>query len=108
MAKVYLISKKDKDSIIDLENTVYKIGVTKQKVENRIKQLQTGSDKKLETVKTFESNFAYSVERNLHKIFNHKRINREWFKLDENDVTTFLLLCQKFEHNFNTLNTLNT
>jgi len=81
MAKVYLISKKDKDSIIDLENTVYKIGVTKQKVENRIKQLQTGSDKKLETVKTFESNFAYSVERNLHKIFNHKRINREWLNL---------------------------
>lgn len=104
MKKVYLIAKNNKEIIIDNEDTVYKIGVTKQKVEKRIKQLQTGSDKKLESIKEFNSNYAFSVERNLHRIFSHKRINREWFKLDENDVKNFLSLCEKFESAFDSLN----
>lgn len=107
MRKIYLISALDKELIIDTENIVYKIGITKQKGTKRIKQLQTGTDKKLEIVKEFNSNFPFKVESNLHRYFKDKKINREWFKLSSTDVSNFISLCNKYEEGFKILDDSN-
>lgn len=103
MRKIYLISALDKDIIIDPENIVYKIGITGQNKDKRLKQLQTGTDKKLEVVKEFSSNYPFKVEGNLHRYFSDKKINREWFKLDKTDIDNFLSLCEKYEAGFKLL-----
>ena len=106
MRKIYLISALEKNVIIDPENIVYKIGITLQKKDKRLKQLQTGTDKKLEIVKEFESKYPFKVESYLHKYFKEKRISREWFKLNENDVSGFIELCKSIEKNFSVLENL--
>lgn len=102
MRKVYLISALNKESIID-DEIIYKIGITKQEKNKRIKQLQTGTDKKLEIVKEFYSYFPFKLEKTLHNYFVTKRLNREWFKLTNEDVNNFIKLCEKYENNFNKL-----
>jgi hypothetical protein len=103
MRKIYLISALPKSDVINDDEIVYKIGITKQAKDKRLKQLQTGTDKKLEIVKEFSSNYPFKVEGNLHRYFQHKKINREWFKLDSNDLQIFLTLCEQYEKNFKLL-----
>ena len=52
MAFVYLIGKIDDDNIC-------KIGVTKNKVLNRLNELQTGSSDELYIKQTFETNYPF-------------------------------------------------
>lgn len=104
MRKIYLISAMDKEVIAaNDEDIVYKIGVTKQKVEARLKQLQTGTDKRLDIISVFESHYPFKVERNLHNRFKSKKENREWFNLTKEDIESFQTLCQIYENNFKLL-----
>lgn len=102
MRKIYLISALNKESIID-DEIIYKIGITKQEKNKRLKQLQTGTDKKLEIVLEYNSEFPFKLEKTLHNYFYKKRINREWFKLTKQDISTFLDLCNKYENGFHIL-----
>ena len=56
-----------------------KIGYTKNKIENRLKQLNTGSDSKLYCIGYMQGNM--DKEKELHKQFSNERIrqNGEWF-----------------------------
>ena len=56
-----------------------KIGYTKGKVENRLKQLNTGSDSKLYCIGYIQGNIE--TEKELHKKFAAYRLrqNGEWF-----------------------------
>ena len=75
----------------------YKIGMTKQNVNRRLKQLQTGNSEDLELVKYLMVENYKKVEKSLHNHFSHKRINREWFNLSKNDVSDFEKNIRKYE-----------
>jgi len=80
--------------------TLYKIGFSKHP-NKRIDNLQTGNDGELKLIDKFESVHIQQVERTLQRLFLHKKINREWFRLDLEDVQNFRSICQKIENNLN-------
>jgi len=71
--KLYFIQEENRGSI--------KIGISKEP-EERLKALQTGNSKKLRLLWMVNPKNR-SVERNLHKIFNDDRLEREWFEPTE-------------------------
>lgn len=79
------------------DNELYKIGVTKGSVENRIKKLQTGNGNKLICVNSFKSNRPYKLESLLHSHFANDREEGEWFLLSKEQVESFTSLCEKYE-----------
>lgn len=88
---------------------LYKIGATNS-LKNRLKTNQTGCPYKLEIVYSFESEFAYKVEKLLHKDFvqykkdeNDNDIKGEWFALQQEQLDTFLNKCSIYENNFKIL-----
>jgi hypothetical protein len=101
MAKIYLMKS---NNINDLEEEhKYKIGLTIREVNKRKKELQTGNPDQLITIKEFETEYPFKVEKSLHNYFKHKNIEREWFMLEKNDIEQFIDLCNKFENNFKIL-----
>lgn len=92
MAFVYLISNIDDDNIC-------KIGVTKKKdIENRKKELQTGSSNELYIRNSFETKYPYKLEKMLHRHFHDKILLNEWFKLSNEDINNFINTCNKYEN----------
>lgn len=92
MAFVYLISNIDDDNIC-------KIGVTKKKdIENRKKELQTGSSNELYIRNYFETKYPYKLEKMLHRHFHDKILLNEWFKLSNEDINNFINTCNKYEN----------
>lgn len=69
-----------------------KIGITSN-VENRIYALQTANAVKIVKKLVFGFNDARPVEKVLHSTFGSKRLNREWFMLDEKDITKIRQIC---------------
>ena len=66
--------------IFDSLSRLMKIGVSKD-VNKRLKTLSTGN-LNLHLVLVIKGN----EERFLHKLFKHKRIKGEWFRLDSGDL----------------------
>lgn len=99
MGYIYLF-----ESVSEYEK-LYKIGYTKNKqtLKKRIKQLQTGNPNKIKMVDFFKSYHGRKVETTLHNIYSTRRLEGEWFKLDEYDVENFNESCKKIEHNFDIL-----
>ena len=81
--------------IADTINETYKIGKTKNDVNKRLKQLQTGNSSELILIDTFKTDYPYRLESILHNKFRHKQIQNEWFALDNNDVINFKKICQE-------------
>ena len=102
--KVYFISSELNDTIL------YKIGITKREVKDRLKELKTGNAAKLDIVNIFESKWASKIESNLHIFYNKKRIegSKEWFNLEQDDVIEFMNRCQTIHNNFELLSSNNT
>lgn len=94
MGKVYLIGT---------ENDQYKIGMTRGAVNERIEQLQVGNPLTLEFVNEFETRHFKRVEKWLHKVYASKRMEGEWFDLNEEDVANFSKHCQKGHDIYETL-----
>lgn len=89
-----------------IENSVdgaIKIGFTKSKVEKRLKQLLTGSSGELNLIKTFPTEYGIKTEKHLHRVYLSKKIRREWFSLDIDDIQLIEELIKKFEGNINFL-----
>ena len=92
MAFVYIISKIDDEKIC-------KIGVTKKKdIEDRKKELQTGSSNELYIRNSFETKYPYKLEKMLHRHFHDKILLNEWFKLSNEDINNFINTCNKYEN----------
>lgn len=87
MSKIYLLQVGD----------YFKIGYTKNSVEKRVKQLQTGSSEEITIKQVFETKHGMKVERALHSVLSHKRIIGEFFDLSLEDLNNFLIYCNKFE-----------
>jgi hypothetical protein len=100
--KVYLISSEINGS------TLYKIGITKREVKDRLKELKTGNAADLNIINIFESKWASKIESNLHGRFILKNISGEWFDMSEEDVKSFTEICKMLHNNFEILSTQNT
>lgn len=80
-----------------------KIGVSKNNCNKRLKQLQTGSSEKLELEYVFETQYPYTIEKNLHNKFKEKKLLNEWFILNEEDVNSIDYYIKLDEKNLRTL-----
>lgn len=98
--KVYLISSEINNHIL------YKIGITKREVSQRLKELKTGNAAELNIVSIFESKWATKIEANLHKRYKH--ISGEWFQLETEDVKNFNDICKMVHDNFELIYTKNS
>lgn len=83
---VYLLSEWGKDG-------VYKIGVTKGKLENRIKKLQTGNSNEIYLVDYYETDIPYHIEGYLHRKFFIENVKNEWFELNVDEIMHFKEYC---------------
>ena len=88
---VYLIQDTGKDN-------AYKIGVTKNLVTERKKELQTGNSSELEIITFFETKYPYKLEAMLHRYYNQSNIKNEWFSLTDDNVSGFTQLCHKLNN----------
>lgn len=91
MAFVYLLCDSGQ------ENT-YKIGVTRGKIEKRIKQLQTGNSEEITLLKYHETKYPFFLEKSLHSKFKNQQKNNEWFDLEFDDVLNFNEHCLAIEN----------
>lgn len=91
------------------EEKYYKIGITKRKVEQRIKDLKTGNPADFNIEKIYRTDkYANSIEKRLHSKFKSKKIDGEWFILEHEDIQKFESLCDQYYETFNMLQEDNT
>lgn len=95
MGYVYLIR--------NLENDTYKIGVTKNNPQKRVKQLQTGCSSPLDLLHIYETKYPYRLEKMLHTKFMLHKVEGEWYKLPKENVTSFLSICDQLQNTLNIL-----
>ena len=86
MAFVYLLGDSGQDN-------TFKIGMTRGKIEKRIKQLQTGNGEEIYLVNYYETEYPFFVERLLHTKFYPKQKRNEWFNLNVKDIVNFKEIC---------------
>lgn len=94
MKYIYLIQS--------LENSYYKIGVSKHP-NKRIKELQTGNSSELKLIETYQSEFAHKIEKSLQNRYAHLKKEGEWFDLSIENEVSFKKECRLIEENINTL-----
>jgi len=90
MKNIYLIEATSEEGL------VYKIGITKREVNERIKEFKTGNISDFNPIRIYQTEkFVHSIETRLHKHFGEKRIDmsREWFNLNQDDIDSFMPLC---------------
>lgn len=80
------------------ENT-FKIGVTRQNINKRIKQLQTGNGSDIYLVNYHETKYPFFIEHRLHLYFYQKQKKNEWFELNNEDINRFKEICINIEEN---------
>jgi predicted GIY-YIG superfamily endonuclease len=90
MKYVYLIQS--------LEDSRYKIGVSKHP-KKRISQLQTGNSSKLKLIESYNSEFAYQIEKTLQRRYSYLRKEGEWFDMSISNEVSFIEECRKIETN---------
>lgn len=103
MGIVYLINIKNTD--------LYKIGITKKTVEERIKSLQTGNPINIIIKETYESDMYQKIETIIHRRWKHKKyisedfdyLKGEWFRLTSDDIQQFKYQCENIENSINYL-----
>lgn len=76
---------------------IYKIGVTRGKIENRIKKLQTGNSGEIYLIKSFETYCPFFIERLLHKTYQFKKVLNEWFELTKEEIDNFETKCTAYQ-----------
>jgi hypothetical protein len=91
MGFVYLITEENCDN-------KYKIGSTKkQKIEDRIKELQTGNPSKLILKDYFKTNHPFKLEGMLHRHYHKNNELNEWFNFNDNEIKEFQNICNKYQ-----------
>jgi len=99
--KVYLISSGDVEK-------QYKIGYTRRDVEDRVKEFRTGNSNNLEVISVFESKWGTKIESSLHRKYKTKKIDGEWFDLNQEEVNSFKLECKRIHDMFELISNQNT
>lgn len=81
--------------IENTETLEYKIGITRNDPEKRLKQLQTGSAAILDLKAWFHTKYPYRLESILHKNYAPSHVHGEWYALTSEQVENFLVVCTK-------------
>ena len=102
MINIYLISSDTNGK------KLYKIGITKRSIPERIKEFKTGNASELLIVDSFVSKWARKIEATFHRSLKPKKISGEWFDLDEEDIDTFKSKCIAMNENFEIIESSNT
>jgi len=102
MVNIYLISSETNGK------TLYKIGITKRSIPERLKELKTGNASELLIVDSFSSKWARKIEATFHRSLKQKRISGEWFDLSEEDISSFKSRCKAIHDNFELIESSNT
>lgn len=102
MINVYLISSEINGKVL------YKIGITKRNIEDRIKEFKTGSASEFRIVDSFSSKWARKIEAGLHRAFRQKRISGEWFDLCDGDLSSFRERCETMHAGLDSIEKNNT
>lgn len=89
--------------ICDPGQELFKIGVTTGKIENRIKELQTGNGSELFISNYFKCDYPFKLEKMLHARFRPKNVLNEWFKLSLDDIENFKNTCLELNNTLNCL-----
>ena len=79
------------------ETFLYKIGITKNKPKERLKQLQTGNAAPLILIEVFQTVHSFTMETALHAHFISKKKEGEWFELTDDEVKGFISICKEKE-----------
>lgn len=79
------------------DKRLYKIGSTKNSIQKRINDLQTGCPYRIDLLYKHESEFGQIVERTLHNRYTHLKTHGEWFQLDITEEVNFIINCKKIE-----------
>ena len=96
MAFVYLLGDSGHDNI-------YKIGITRNAIDKRIKQLQTGNSGEIFLINYYETDYPFYFENILHLKYYPNQKKGEWFELDDEDVLNFKSICESLEKNIEPL-----
>lgn len=92
--------------LINIEKTdLYKIGITRKTVEERMKSLQTGNPLKLVLVDSYKSDKHQKIETIIHRRLKHKKyisedfenLKGEWFQLTFQETLEFKKICIQIE-----------
>jgi hypothetical protein len=100
MGYVYLILQTDSNY---LES--FKIGITKNQPEIRVKQLQTGNPNKISLLKSYKSDNYLKIERWLHRKHGMTKTeaSNEWRYLTNESIDRFITDCEEADDTFNFL-----
>jgi hypothetical protein len=88
--------------IKNTSESYYKIGVSNNP-KKRIKNLNTGNSSELILIQTYETKYAYKIEKNLHRKYSYLRKYGEWFDFSIVEENNFLDNCKKIENGIITL-----
>lgn len=104
MGFVYLLLQVDADG-----QETYKIGITKNDPELRVKQLQTGNPSKISVLRVYESDNYLKVEQWMHRKHGASKTEakNEWRNLTNDQVINFLLECKNADETISILKQTN-
>lgn len=91
MAYVYLLGEFSDDG------ERCKIGVTRGKLENRVKKLQTGNPNEIYLISYFETDYPFEVERRMHMRYSGVNVKNEWFAIPLEDRSRFNEICAGYD-----------
>lgn len=78
-----------------------KIGFTKRKVKDRIKELNSPN---LILILDYETKYPTQLEKAIHFRFKHYNIEREWFLLNDFKTEELKQICEKLDESICIIN----
>lgn len=84
--------------LCDPSTNLFKIGMTRNNVGKRIGELQTGNSCEIHLVKKFDTEIPSFIESSLHRHFLPKHSLNEWYELDNDDISNFESICNKYQN----------
>jgi hypothetical protein len=79
--------------------TLYKIGITKNNIEKRISELQTGSPYKIDEIWKYKTSYATKIEPVIHRHYSHCNTKGEWFDFNDVNIEEVKTKILKIEEN---------
>ena len=79
------------------DGTNFKIGVSKNDVKKRLKNLQTSNANELEIVFEIYTDKYKDLEKHLHASFESFQIRGEWFSLGTSEIKKVKSICEEWE-----------
>jgi len=103
--------------LIQVEGSnVCKVGFTKKNPQKRLKELQTGSAKKLLVTDFYKTNRASQIEAAIHNSYSSfqaheedgNKLEGEWFRFSDEIIKNFKAICKKIDDNFQAIEEMST